>query len=177
MIVLVSRFVGTGQFQLHAHNWHYIVLVAFMLAQKFVDDIPLGNAEFVILADKALSACLPSKSPPGNFGVRFINYLEGVFLRTIHFDVFVKNKVYFEFLLELEEAFQRSFQSDNSSKDPLRTIQAHLVGLDSIKNSHVFAANQKKSSVDDQGIVECKGLAVLGLSIAPNDPAPGAWAK
>jgi hypothetical protein len=82
------------------------------------------------------------------------------FLRTIRFDVFVKNKVYFEFLLELE-AFQRSFQGDNSSKDPLRTIQAHLIGLDSTKNSLVFAAHQKKSSVDDEGIVKCKGRVVL----------------
>jgi hypothetical protein len=132
-----------------------------MLAQKFVDDVPLGNAEFVILADRALSACKSlSSSAISTPKLRFINYLEGTFLRTIHFDVFVKNKVYFEFLLELE-AFQRSFQGDNSSKDPLRTIQAHLIGLDSTKNSLVFAAHQKKSSVDDEGIVKCKGRVVL----------------
>jgi hypothetical protein len=159
MIVLVSRFVGAGRFKLHNNNWHVIVLVAFMVAQKLWDDIPLGNVEFVEILRIVAPTCEPNKSWARADG-RFINHIERTFLGAIHFDVFVKRKVYIEFLLELD-AFQRAFQGDTSRTQPLGAIQARLIGLSSVRNSPQLVTKQKKTSSDAEGVVTRGGIAVL----------------
>jgi hypothetical protein len=159
MIVLVSRFVGAARFQLHNHNWHLIVLVAFMVAQKLWDDVPLGNGEFAEIL-RIVASTQGNSSCPERVDIRFINHIERTFLGTIHFDVFVKRKVYIEFLLELD-AFQRAFQGDTSRQHPLRAIQARIIGLSSVRNSPVVVKEETKTSSDTEGVVKRGGIAVL----------------
>jgi hypothetical protein len=165
MAILVSRFIGTAgsNVKLHSNNWHVIVLVAFMVAQKIIHDIPLANSEFVEIIRVVSPTCDPNNSWSAWMDLRFVNHVERAFLGAIHFDVFIKRKVYIEFMLELN-AFQASFQGNSSKRKPLCAVQARAIGLSSLGNSANFSSRQKQkeTSVDAAGrLVAQGGLAVL----------------
>jgi hypothetical protein len=163
MAVLVSRYVGTAahsNVKLHSHNWHFIVLVAFMIAQKLLDDVPLGNAEFVKILRIISPTCEPEPNKTwAGVDLSFINDMERSFLGIIHFDVFIKRKVYIEFMLELN-AFQGAFQGHTSMQKPLSAIQARAIGLSLAGNSQQLATQQKGASMGVEDLV-MRGLAVL----------------
>lgn len=80
--VLVTRILKYHQVRLTWHICNRLLLVAFVVSQKFWDDFPLGNVDFTI----AWSRVVPHEQP---LTIAELGLLECVFLGALGFDVFV----------------------------------------------------------------------------------------
>jgi hypothetical protein len=162
MIVLISRFVSAAKLQFDYNNWHLVLLIAFMIAQKVWDDLPLGNREFVELLQ--IITELQPNSGFNEVDLQCINRMEREFLKTIHYDVFVKRRVAAEFLFELD-AFQRAYQVDcqGDIANPhglLGVPQARLLGL-SCANSPHSTGKKERYALDNESAFKSGSIVVL----------------
>ena len=79
--VLILRWISTGN-RLHESNWRHLLLIALMVAQKVMDDIPLRNGQFCVIWESVTN-------DSSQLTLAEVNNLEAVFLKDIEYQVFV----------------------------------------------------------------------------------------
>ena len=89
--ILVMRWVQEGQ-ELTVANWRITVLIAIMIAQKVVDDIPVENRCFVAIWQATSGHDLERKTQ--QLTCKQINKLEVEFLQQLHYRVYVSAELF-----------------------------------------------------------------------------------
>jgi hypothetical protein len=107
-LVLLTRMEHHG-ISLTWKNWDCRLLVALLIAQKMCDDIPLENAEFLVV----WSMCAPNSAA---LTAVELSRLEFAFAKSICWDMHVTKEVYTQFLIELHSLHQEATLVEDERK-------------------------------------------------------------